>query len=114
MKIDKNCNDKEILLLIRQLRNILFSQEEDYHETKKINYLVRNLTVTFVFDCAECEYDTIDDEDENKNDLCIINDKATEGDIEGESVSGKKWLDSTRADRKKRNPASLQDYNYYT
>lgn len=90
MKIDKNCNDKEILLLIRQLRNILFSQEEDYHETKKINYLVRNLTVTFVFDCAECEYDTIDDEDENKNDLCIINDKATEGDIEGESVSGKK------------------------
>lgn len=49
---------------------------------------MRNLTVTFVFDCAECEYDTIDDEDENKNDLCIIYDKATESDIEGESVSG--------------------------
>lgn len=49
---------------------------------------MRNLTVTFVFDCAECEYDTTDDEDENKNDLCIIYDKATESDIEGESVSG--------------------------
>lgn len=44
--------------------------------------------VIFVFDCVECEYDIIDDEDENKNDFCIINDKIIEGVIEGEIVLG--------------------------
>lgn len=44
--------------------------------------------VIFVFDCVECEYDIIDDEDENKNDFCIIYDKVIESDIEGESVLG--------------------------
>lgn len=75
-------------MLIRQLRKILFSREEDHHKTDEKNKLSGEKSDGNIFDCAECEYDTTDDEDENKNDLCIINDKTTEGAIEGEIVSG--------------------------